>query len=128
MVIGSRIELRRQDLGISQAELARRVGIRQSTMHSLITGASRSSRSITRIARELRTTPAYLVGDIDDPDSGALDVPSLPSDQQELVDAFRHLSQVDRVALLQIAKSMAGKSNGGTVHTPRREFRGEHGG
>lgn len=71
MTLGGRIDERRKALGISQAELARRVGIRQSTMNSLIKGESRSSRSIVRIAQELRTTPAYLTGDVDDPDLGA---------------------------------------------------------
>ncbi len=76
MTLGQRIEKRRQLIGISQAELARRVGVRQSTMNSLINGDSRSSRSIVQIARELRTTPAYLIGDIDDPDLNASPPPA----------------------------------------------------
>ncbi len=67
MTLGARIEQRRKQLGISQAELARRVGVRQSTMNSLINGSSRSSRSIVRIAHHLHTTPAYLTGETDDP-------------------------------------------------------------
>lgn len=64
--MGDRIDRLRIAIGISQAELARRVGIRQSTMNSLIKGDSRSSRSIVAIARELGTTPAYLTGETDD--------------------------------------------------------------
>ncbi|WP_344692935.1 helix-turn-helix transcriptional regulator [Sphingomonas cynarae] len=71
MTLGARIDRRRIAMGISQAELARRVGIRQSTINSLINGDSRSSRSITQIARELRTTPSYLLGETDDPDANA---------------------------------------------------------
>lgn len=71
VTLGSRIDERRKEIGLSQAELARRVGVRQSTMNSLINGDSRSSRSIVAIARELATTPAYLTGEIDDPDAGA---------------------------------------------------------
>jgi len=71
MTLGRRIEERRLAIGISQAELARRVGIRQSTINSLINGDSRSSRSIVQIARELETTAAYLIGDTDDPSAGA---------------------------------------------------------
>lgn len=67
MTLGARIEQRRLQLGISQAELARRVGVRQSTMNSLINGSSRSSRSIVQIAHHLHTTPAYLTGQTDDP-------------------------------------------------------------
>ena len=58
-------------MGISQAELARRVGVRQSTINSLINGDSRSSRSIVKIAQVLHTTPAYLSGDVADPDENA---------------------------------------------------------
>lgn len=68
MTLGQRIEARRTAIGISQAELARRVGLRQSTINSLINGDSRSSRSILQIARELGTTPAFLAGETDDPD------------------------------------------------------------
>lgn len=75
MTLGQRIEDRRKQIGISQAELARRVGIRQSTVNSLIRGDSRSSRSIVQIARELHTTPAYLTGSTDDPDEGAQPTP-----------------------------------------------------
>lgn len=71
MTLGRRIEERRLAVGISQAELARRVGIRQSTMNSLINGESRSSRSIVQIARELGTSPGYLMGATDDPDENA---------------------------------------------------------
>lgn len=58
-------------MGISQAELARRVGVRQSTINSLINGDSRSSRSIVKIAQVLNTTPAYLSGNVADPDVNA---------------------------------------------------------
>ncbi|RYF11169.1 MAG: XRE family transcriptional regulator [Oxalobacteraceae bacterium] len=71
MTLGRRIEELRIAAGLSQAELARRVGVRQSTMNSLINGDSRSSRSIVQIARELGTTAAYLIGDTDDPRSDA---------------------------------------------------------
>lgn len=78
MTLGARIDRRRIALGISQAELARRVGIRQSTINSLINGDSRSSRSITQIARVLGTTPSYLMGETDDPDENAPPPPSAP--------------------------------------------------
>lgn len=78
MTLGMRIEERRKQIGLSQAELARRVGIRQSTMNSLIRGDSRTSRSLLKIARELQTTAAYLTGETDDPDEGAPPPPPAP--------------------------------------------------
>jgi transcriptional regulator with XRE-family HTH domain len=78
VTLGERIEERRKRIGISQAELARRVGIRQSTMNSLIKGNSRSSRSIDEIALHLQATPRYLLGRTDDPDPDAFLAPLAP--------------------------------------------------
>jgi len=85
MTLGQRIEERRKLIGLSQAELARQVGVRQSTMNSLINGDSRTSRSILKIARTLRTTPAYLAGDTDDPDEGAPPPPPEPKIQHVMM-------------------------------------------
>ena len=73
MELGRRIELRLQVLGISQAELARRADIPQTTVNSLIRSGRRSTPHLVKIARELQTTPAYLAGETDDP---ALDAPA----------------------------------------------------
>lgn len=56
---------------MSQSELARRVGLRQSTINGLIRGEQRSSTHLHKIARVLQTTPAHLEGETDDPDAGA---------------------------------------------------------
>lgn len=61
---------------MSQAELARRVGISQPAINALIRGASRSSTHLHVIARHIRTTPAYLTGEIDDPGADALPAPA----------------------------------------------------
>lgn len=76
MPIGSRISERLQELGISQAELARRVGMAQSSVNALINKNKVGSKHLHRIARELATTPDYLIGEADDPDAGF--VPSPP--------------------------------------------------
>lgn len=52
---------------MSQSELARRVGLRQSTINALVKGNARSSAHLHKIARELGTTPEYLDGETDDP-------------------------------------------------------------
>tara|TARA_R110002049_G_scaffold14166_1_gene60161 strand:+ start:378 stop:1034 length:657 start_codon:yes stop_codon:yes gene_type:complete len=58
--------------GLSQHELARRVGISQAAIHKLISGQTLGSSHLHKIARELDTTVDYLTGEIDDPDMGAL--------------------------------------------------------
>jgi phage repressor protein C with HTH and peptisase S24 domain len=74
--IGERISDRLIELGISQAELARRVGVAQPTINNLIHRNKVGTKHLHRIARELQTTPAYLSGETDDPSEGALPVPT----------------------------------------------------
>ncbi|WP_411341190.1 S24 family peptidase [Sphingopyxis sp. J-6] len=52
-----------QAIGISQSELARRVGVAQGTIAGLFTGRQRGSKYIYRIAAELGTSPQYLMGE-----------------------------------------------------------------
>jgi len=79
MTVGERIDERLKAIGISQAELARRVGVGQSTINGLIRGESRGSKHLHVIARTLRTSPAYLIGETEDPAPDAPIVePELP--------------------------------------------------
>lgn len=116
MTLGARIEERRKAIGITQAELARRVGVRQSTMNSLIKGDSRTSRSLFQIARELRTTPDYLLGKIDDPDEGA-PPPELPPTVQHLMMPVAFPSQPALEAMLRgLLRSMPDLSGDALAH------------
>lgn len=76
MTMGERIRDRLEALGMSQAELARRVGISQPSVNHLIKRGATGSSHLHKIARELETTPAYLTGEIDDPSAGALPAPT----------------------------------------------------
>ena len=67
MSLGERLEERLRVVGMSQTELAKRVGTRQSTINSLVKGGSRSSSYLHKIARELQTSVEYLTGETDDP-------------------------------------------------------------
>lgn len=57
----------REGAGLSQAELARRVGATQPSMNRLEQGGTDNPRYLVRLARELQTTPEYLLGETDDP-------------------------------------------------------------
>lgn len=124
MDLAGRIVERLAVLGMSQSELARRVGVRQSTINGLTRGEQRSTTKLHQIARELGTTPAYLQGETDDPDA---DAPELDAESRALVEQFAHLAPADRRALLQIARSMAagGAPPSDTVHESKHDFRGE---
>ena len=81
MIDASRLTSRMEAQGISQAELARRVGLSQQAVGKLAKGTSRSSFALHRIAAELETTPAYLEGQVDDSSAGAPPPRPLPRHQ-----------------------------------------------
>jgi transcriptional regulator with XRE-family HTH domain len=97
MEMGSRLLERLRANDMSQAELARRVGVSQPTINNLIHRGKVGSRYLHRIARELGTTPAYLAGETDDPDGDGSE--SLSADEQRLIKIYRDLPKKDRAAL-----------------------------
>ena len=72
---------------MTQAALARRVGVAQQTIARLVSGESYGSRYLHLIARELETTPAWLTRETDDPDSHAAHDP-ITGDEREWLDAY----------------------------------------
>ena len=70
MNVGQRIKILREQLGIPQSELARMVGITKQSLYkyesSIITNIP--SNKIEVIAKKLNTTPAYLMGWVDNED------------------------------------------------------------
>jgi len=64
------------EMGLSQAELARRVGITQPSINHLIKRGAAGSSHLHKIAQELQTTPAYLAGETDDPAAGYIAPPA----------------------------------------------------
>lgn len=66
MGLGERIEERLHAKGWSQAELARRIGVKSTSIWKLVSGQSHGSKHLHAIARELETTPEYLLGETDD--------------------------------------------------------------
>lgn len=102
MSLGERIRERARLLGISQAEVGRRADVAQSTINTLVNSNARTTPHLIRLARVLETSPAYLMGETDDPDENAPPPPppsappmimmpvSLPS-ENALADMFEGL-------------------------------------
>jgi phage repressor protein C with HTH and peptisase S24 domain len=65
-----------QDCGLSQSELGRRVGVSQATIWKLASEPSQGSKHLHKIAHELGTTAAYLMGETDDATAGAVPAPT----------------------------------------------------
>ncbi|WP_093222698.1 helix-turn-helix domain-containing protein [Sphingomonas sp. NFR15] len=80
MSLGDRLVERLAATGMSQAELARRVGVTQPSINNLIKRGAGGSSRIHKIARALDTTPEYLLGEIDDPAADAR-LPAPPAPQ-----------------------------------------------
>jgi phage repressor protein C with HTH and peptisase S24 domain len=80
MELGHRLEERLRNEGLSQNQLALRVGVATQTIWKLVNGQSRSSAHLHRIARELGTSVEYLTGETDDPAPGAMLSPARTDD------------------------------------------------
>jgi len=61
--------------GLSQSELARRIGVTQGAIAKIANYNPQGSSKLHLLARELGTTPAYLTGEVDDPAEGAYPAP-----------------------------------------------------
>ena len=95
MTLGGRIEERLKALDVSQAELARRARVPQTTMNGLIRGNSRTTPHLIRIAQALETTAAYLMGETDDPKAEFSEM-VLSADEQELIRMYRNIQIGDQ--------------------------------
>lgn len=125
MLLADRIKARMEACELSQAALAREVGVSQQSIGRLVTGEAIDSRHLHKIAIALRTTPAYLTGETDDPNS---DLPDdrLNADEREILEHFRKLTAKDRAAARQLIRSLAEREPdtkpAPTLHAPGRSF------
>jgi len=70
--LGTRIRERRRELGLTQAELGERVGMKQQSIQSVEDGKAQRPRKLREIARALRTSEAFLLGETSN-DEGPLE-------------------------------------------------------
>jgi transcriptional regulator with XRE-family HTH domain len=109
VIVGVRIKARIEAIeGMSQSELARRVGITQGTIAALISGRSRSSTYLHQIARELGTTPSYLSGETDDLGGDVPRAPDLSYDELAWVHYWRALHGDERDAMVRVVRLLIG--------------------
>jgi transcriptional regulator with XRE-family HTH domain len=106
MSIGDRIRDRLKATGLTQADLVRRSGVKQSTLSSILQRGARSTPHLLNLATALQTTPAYLLGETDDPESETADE-SFSVEERELVGLIRKLSRQDFEAMAQLLRTLA---------------------
>lgn len=95
MTIGERIKFKREELNISQDELARRLGYKsRSSINKIELGLQNLNQSkIKAIADALQTTPSFIMGWAEDKKEPTLEnEDGLTENQQYLIDAIRNMS------------------------------------
>ena len=130
MTLGDRIKERLAALDISQAELARRVKISQPTINALVKGNNTGSKHLHTIAAELETSPAWLVGETDDPSPIAprtsavealadeLDLAILPEYEigYSMGGGASLAEQYEQTGIVPFSRSWLRSLMGGTIH------------
>lgn len=108
MSIGERIKNRRLDLGMTQSELARKVGYTsRSTINKIEKdGHGMSQDKIVAIAKALNTTPSYLMGWEDD------DVATLTAMQEETMARFLLLTYEHQMVVKSIVDTLTEQEKG----------------
>ncbi len=121
MTVGDRIDALLKERLWSQSELARRTGISQTTINSLIRRGSRSSPHLVNIARELGVTPAYLTGESANRDE-EFPADTLSNHERELLKLTRSLQESDRQLVTTIIFRLANGPSSLTVHDRQQPY------
>ena len=121
MAVGERIQVRLEQLDLSQSELARRTRLHQTTINQLINKNS-TSRFLPRIARELQTSVAYLEGETDDPTAEMPDE-VYTSEERATIDLWRMLDPADRATVRALMQSLAKREPRNAFNDSKPEYR-----
>ena len=113
MEIGDRIKSRREELGMSQEELAKKVGYKsRSSVNKIETdGRGLPQNKIVMFAKALQTSPAYLMGWIDiaeenKPTQEELELFRKNTYENLVIIEMKKMNQKGKVKLLETAREM----------------------
>jgi transcriptional regulator with XRE-family HTH domain len=111
MAIGARLRTRRRQLGLSQSDLAERLGVSFQQVQKYERGANRVAASTLLAAAEaLGVTVGWLVGEDPSQDGGEEEIfrALARPGALELLEAFNHIADPRaREALVMLAREMA---------------------
>lgn len=115
MKIGERIKYRREELGLSQDELARRLGYRsRSSINKIEKDASGLPQTkIVAIANALQTTPSYIMGWEEEIKKAPEELAErhfqiiMDADISEMFDDFKLLDETQRKIVKDLVRSLA---------------------
>ena len=105
---GLRIRAKRKELNLSQTQLARLVGISQSSLCELELGDSKmpSAQVLHDLARELHISPMWIMTGHD----GAVE--TLSKEEEQIIQRMRGLNAEQKLAVYAVIKTMEGKKDG----------------
>ena len=104
IAIGARIRARREELRITQAQLADGAGVTFQQIQKYERGVNRvAAARLLDIAATLKTTGAALLGELEDGDDMVLAQPGVA----QLLASFRALPEPQRAALITLAEGLA---------------------
>ena len=109
--IGERIKRRREELDMSQDELARAAGYKsRSSINKIeVDGRGLPQKKIVAIANALRVTPAYLMGWEDEEKVRTIQI---PIEEERLLTQIRQLTKTNQYLLKNIIQSMIDSQKG----------------
>lgn len=107
MTLSERVKLAREKAGMTQAQLARALGISQPSVHDLESGRTKQFRSSTllKMAKVLGQSPEWLAGG-----EGGL-MPISPQaiktpEEDELLLSYRKLSSAEKKIVLRMVRAL----------------------
>lgn len=101
MTVGDRIRLRRMQLGLTQEELAKRLGYKDRSAVCRVesAGDSLSNKRVMKIADALNTSAAWLYGwDDDVPPEMRVDGDPYTEEERKIIEAYRVKSFMEQKA------------------------------
>ena len=106
--IGTRIMERRLELGLTQADLAFKMGYKtKSAINKIELGINDVSQSkVVKFAEVLNTSIGYLMGDEQEKEKPTAQDDGISQDMQELIDCIKKLPEDKIQMLLQVARSI----------------------
>lgn len=113
MTIGQRVKLRREELGLSQEELAKRIGYKSKTSINKIELDFRNltQSKIKAIADALETTPSYIMGWDEEAEEAKKTAPSEEDSlNAEIIKLFMGLTADQKKEALNYLRYLSTKS------------------
>lgn len=106
MTIGERIKLRREEIDMSQEELAKMLGYKsRSSINKIELGCNNLTQTkIKAIADALGTTPSYIMGWDEDAAEAA---PDVTPEEAALLERFRQMPEEKQRLLLTLAQELS---------------------